>query len=62
LIEEMMGYVGGYSGTIRALSEEKGKEEELSKRGKILKKTYEWLKWNVAETASFPFHRPCLEQ
>jgi hypothetical protein len=33
-----MGYVGEYSGTIWALSEEKGEEEEPKKRGKILKK------------------------
>ncbi len=39
----------------------KGKRRANLKEGRFFKKTYEWLKWRIAEVGSFSFHRPCLD-
>jgi hypothetical protein len=39
----------------------KGKKNRM-KEGRLFKRTYEWVKWKMADIGSFSFHRPCLEQ
>ncbi len=36
-------------------------KKHRTKEGGFFKKTYEWLKWKVADTGGFSFHKPCLE-
>jgi hypothetical protein len=39
----------------------KAKKQVHSKEGKLLKRSYDWLKWKVADLGDFSFHRPCLD-
>jgi hypothetical protein len=32
------------------------------KEGRLFKKSYEWVKWKIADISGSSFHRPCLEQ
>jgi hypothetical protein len=32
------------------------------KDGRLLKRSYEWVKWKIADVGGSSFHRPCLEQ
>jgi len=40
----------------------KEKKRNRMKEGRFLKKTYEWVKWKIADSGGFSFHRPCLDQ
>ncbi len=40
----------------------KGKRPVRMKEEKLLKRSYEWLKWKVVQIGDFSFHKPCLEQ
>jgi hypothetical protein len=40
----------------------KEKKKNRMKEGQLFKRTYEWVKWKMADIGSFSFHRPCLEQ
>jgi hypothetical protein len=31
------------------------------KEGRFLKKTYDWLKWKIADSGGVSFHHPCLD-
>jgi hypothetical protein len=31
------------------------------KEGRFLKKTYDWLKWRIADNGGASFHHPCLD-
>jgi len=40
----------------------RAKKKNRMKEGGFFKKTYEWVKWKMADSGKFSFHRPCLEQ
>jgi len=42
----------------------KKKEKKLvrPKEERFLKRSFEWLKWQVIQIGDYSFHKPCLEQ
>ena len=39
----------------------KAKKRVHPEEGKLLKRSYDWLKWKIADLGDFSYHRPCLE-
>ena len=39
----------------------RGKKRIRFKEGQFLKRSYEWLKWEIAKSGSVSFHHPCSE-
>jgi hypothetical protein len=39
----------------------KAKKQVHLKEGKLLKRSYDWLKWKIADLGDFSYHRPCLD-
>jgi hypothetical protein len=52
--ESIYGRYGSYL-------KKKEKKRIRFKEGRFLKRSYEWLKWKVADSGGVSFHRPCLE-